>query len=532
MKPLTIGWVLSSLCFALSAQSVLDRAESLIAKDLLVEAEKILASASTAHPENIEILYRLGYVRYRQRKLAPARVSFAKAVRLAPPAFYSRYFLGQISLMENKPAEAISWLEPVVDSKQPVFDAASRLAAAYAQTGNTAKAELTLKVAIAQEPWDGSLYFRLGQLQKKRGQPELAQESFAQSSRLKQANRVDVETLMKVSQHLRDKQYEAAAQAGQPILQRVPADPGALLALGVLYGGADQHQRALETFELAANRDPRFFAAHLNRGLAYLRLGRAAEASTALEVASSLLPQSPEASLASGLAWLMQRRYADAVGPLEHAWRADPANARTGALLATAYLQTKAPAKAVAVLQIPSIRASNDPSFTLLLTDAQTASEDLKGALETARAGRKQFPGVPEVQVSEAQVLVRLGQYTEAQAAFKQALALRPDWAEAHVGLADCLQKGGDHETAIKHYEAAKAAPTTALASRLGLGRSLLAMRRLDQAQAVLEEAVTAHPSEMAVRVELARVYARLGRNDLAADQTRAADELRTRLAK
>lgn len=532
MKPLTVGLVLGLLCAPASAQSALDRAESLIARNQFAEAEQILAPASRSNPEDVEILYRLGYVRYRQRQLATARVSFARAVKLSPPALYSRYFLGQISLMENKPAEAISWLRPVVESKEPVFDAASRLAAAYAQTGDNAKAEQTLKIAIAQEPWDGALYFRLGQLQKKRAQPELAQESFAQSSRLKQASREDVEILMEVSQSLREKQYATAFAAGEAILKRVQADPGALVALGVLYGGADQHERALQTFQLAADRDPRFFTAHLNRGLAYLRLGRVAEASAALEIALSLLPQSSEASLASGLAWSMQRRYGDAAVRLEQAWRSDPANARTGALLATVYLRTNAPAKAVAVLQSPSIQASDDPSFTLLLADAQTANEDLKGALQTARSGRKRFPDVPEAQVAEAQVLVRLGQYTEAQAAFRQALVLRPGWPEAHVGLADCLQKAGEHDPAIEHYQAAKGAPTTALAAHLGLGRSLLALRRFDQAQAILEEAVVSHPSEIAVRVELSRVYARLGRNDLAADQTRVADELRTRLSK
>ncbi len=532
MKLIALVFGVCMLCLADSAQESLNRVEALIDRERFAEAEQILAASLQANQDNVEILYRLGYVRYRQRKLVPARTCFAKAVKLSPSAFYSMYFLGQISLMENHPSEAISWFRPIVERGEAVFDAASRLAAAYAQTGETEKAEQTLRVAIAQSPWDGALYFRLGQLQKKRGQPKLAEESFANSNRLQQASRLDVETLMQVAKNLREGRPAEGFRAGEAILQRTDVDPGTIVALGVLYGGAGQHERALEAFELAAQRDPRFFAAQLNTGLARLQTNRVQEASAALRAATELLPQSLEANLALGLSYILQQRHADAVNPLEQAWRLDNKNTRAGALLATAYLRTSAPAKAVAVLASPVFRTSTDPAFTLLLVDAQTAAQDLQGALETARAGRRRFPNLPDAQLAEAQVLIRLGQYQQAQAAFRQALTLKPNWAEAHVGLADCLQKAGEHASAIEHYEAAKGFQATALAAHLGLGRSLLALRQLDQAQAVLEEAVSAYPTDVAVHVELSRVYARLGRNDLAADQTRAAETLRSGQAK
>ena len=182
MKPLLILCAVPALCLAQSAQDVLNRAEPLITAERFAEAEQILSAAVQQESGNVELLYRLGYVQYRQRKLAPARESFARAVKLSPAAWYSMYFLGQISLLENKPAEAINWLRPIVERGEPVFDAAARLAAAYTQTGQVDKAQQNLKIAIAQAPWDGSLYFRLGQLQKKQGQPELAAASFAPGS--------------------------------------------------------------------------------------------------------------------------------------------------------------------------------------------------------------------------------------------------------------------------------------------------------------------------------------------------------------
>lgn len=520
---------LCGLCHADSSDDALRRAEPLISRENFPEAEQILKSAAQNDPANVELLYRLGYVRYRQRKLPAARAAFTAAVKASPSAWYSMYFLGQISLLENKAAEAVRWLQPVVEQSEPVFDSASRLAAAYAQTGEIAKAEVALRSAIGQTPWDGSLYFRLGQMQRKRGLTALAQESFSRSSRLRQASREDVEVLMAVAQKLRDGQYALAFEAGHAILRRPDADPGTLVALGGLFGSSSQHREALESFEVAAGRDPRFFAAQLNRGLALLRTSRPAEAAVALDVARSLLPQSAEACLGLGLSYVMQGRHADAVEPLEQAWRLDPGVEKAGALLATVYLRTNSASKAVALLQAESMRKSADAAPSLLLVDALTAAQDLKGALQAARAARTRFPNVPQIQLAEAQVLVRLGQYGEAQHLFRQAVALKPDWPEAHVGLGDCLQKGGEHDRAITEYRTAVSAPATSLAARLGLARSLMALRQFEEAQSTLEATLRDHPSEVAVRVELSRVYARLGRADLAAAQARAADELRTR---
>src|SRR5690242_20305898 len=103
------------------ATDLVRQAEEKIEAGNFVSAEVLLQQALRQTPENTEALYRLGYVQYRRRRLALARSSFAAVVKLAPPAHDSRYFLGRISLLENKPKEAIQWLEPVVASGQTHF---------------------------------------------------------------------------------------------------------------------------------------------------------------------------------------------------------------------------------------------------------------------------------------------------------------------------------------------------------------------------------------------------------------------------
>ena len=146
-----------------SARELLQQAEVKIRADQFPAAETILLEARKLDPSDVEILYRLGYVQFRERKLAAARTAFAQVVKTAPPAWYSRYFLGRICLLENKPREAVTWLEPIVAASQPVFDTPVQIASAYAGAGLNDKAIPAIRMAIAATPWDASLYYKLGQ---------------------------------------------------------------------------------------------------------------------------------------------------------------------------------------------------------------------------------------------------------------------------------------------------------------------------------------------------------------------------------
>jgi tetratricopeptide (TPR) repeat protein len=509
------------------ARELLSQAEAKIQAEQFAAAEAILSEAHKVHPSDIEILYRLGYARYRQRKLTAARTAFAEVVKTAPPAWYSRYFLGRISLLEAKPREAVTWLEPILASNESVFDTAAQIASAYAQAGLRDKAIAALHIAINTAPWDASLYYRLGRLYTESGNRQLAAEAFENSRRLRNATSEDVQALMRVSQTLTSGDPAQARNAAAPIVGRPDPDPNALVALGVIYGGANLAAEALEAFERAAARDPAFFQAQYNRGLALLKMNRSAEALAPLARAVDLLPESVEANRTYGLAAVMNQRYVEAVPPLERAWAADPGNLRAGALLATAYLRTGSAKKAAALLKEQKFVNADDPATLLLRVEALNAADDGSEALDAALQAQKKFPRLPQTHMAVAGQLTRLGRYNEAKPAFAETLKLAPGYPEAELGFADTLSRSGDHAAAIEHYRVAIHAATTAIAARAGLARSLTALRRFEEAQTILEESVAAYPAEPALRVELSRVYARLGKPDLAAEQTRIIEKLR-----
>lgn len=525
----TFRLLLASMPFVVSlangsTQQKLQEAEVLIDKERFPEAEALLAKTAAQAPGDAQVLYRLGYVQFRQRKLAASRRNFESVVRLTPPALDSRYFLGRIALLEDNQKAAIEWLAPVAESPEPVFDATSQLAKAYAAVGQDDKALAALKSAVAQAPWDDTLYYRMGQLRQKLGQRELAAEDFAVSRRLKNLNREDVATLMQVSQALASADAARATEFGARISARPDAYPETLIALGALYGKANLTKNALECFEIAAKRDGSLFQPQLNRGLALLKLGRPQDALPPLERAVELLPQSVDASVTLGLAQVMVQNYRASIEPLSRAWQAETANARVGLLLATAHLRTGEPAKALPIL---AVIPPTDPATLFLGIEARNATNDAEGALTLAKEAVARFPSMPQAHLALAQQLARVGRYQDARPSFEAVLRLAPRQPEAELGVADSLQKAGEHSAATGHYRAALAGPSTNLAATLGLARSLAALRQLDEAAAMLEGALSRFPNDATVRQELSRVYARSGKPDLAAEQARIAERIR-----
>ena len=127
--------------------------------------------------------------------------------------------------------------------------------------------------------------------------------------------------------------------------------------------------------------------------------------------------------------------------------------------------------------------------------------------------------------MAAAQQLVKAGRYQEAGVAFGEVLKLNPAQPEAELGLADSLQKSGQYAAALEHYRAAG----PSLAARLGEARILVSLKKPEEARKVLEDTLPQYPSDVPLRLELSRIYARLGQSALAAEQAKIVEELRAR---
>src|SRR5437660_9939918 len=106
-----------------SPSDLLAQAETLIKADNLDGARKLLVTARQADPENVRVRYQLGYVFFRERHLDLAKAEFTAVVNLAPPALYSRYYIGPIALLDGHPQQAAQWVQAAAPARSPVLDA-------------------------------------------------------------------------------------------------------------------------------------------------------------------------------------------------------------------------------------------------------------------------------------------------------------------------------------------------------------------------------------------------------------------------
>ena len=462
-----------------------------------------------------------------QRDLTNARRRFLRVVELAPPALRSRYYLGRIALLESKPIEAVKWLEPIAAADPPVFDAAAQLGKAYFDAGEWEKAKAATERAISQAEWDGALHYRLARIFQQMGQSNLAQKEFAESVRLKSADRESVELLLECSNRIAKGEVADALRIRGQLMANLLLDPDVLVALGLAFAGAGMTEASLEPFETAASRDPNLFQARYNAGLALLKMGRASDAVAPLEASLRLAPDSADANSAIGVAYILEGRYRDAIPPLERCARLRPATSRTSMMLALAYVRTGAPAKAIPLLRDVIRESHQDPKAYFLLIEALNAAEKQGEALAVAQDAVRLFPETAQSHLAKAQQLARLGRYSDAGPEFRRTLELTPGQLDSLLGLAEVQQKQGDYSASLNTYQEALARESGNVTAVLGAARNLVLLNRIDEARQLLEPAVKAHEVNLQLHYELSRVYARLGERDLAAGEMRTVERLR-----
>jgi tetratricopeptide (TPR) repeat protein len=117
-----------------------------------------------------------------------------------------------------------------------------------------------------------------------------------------------------------------------------------------------------------------------------------------------------------------------------------------------------------------------------------------------------------ECQYLDALVLQRLARHADAAARFRQALAAKPDYLPARVGLAEELLEANAYEESQRLFEALTKEPAAAPAAAFGLGRIEAARGAHDRAVQYYERAIALFPEFGPAYYALALSYRTLGR--------------------
>jgi Flp pilus assembly protein TadD len=320
----------------------------------------------------------------------------------------------------------------------------------------------------------------------------------------------------------RQGQAEAAVRAFRECVAAVPPSAGLHSDYGAALAATGAFDEALAQYALALEMVPGHPAIRRNMALAYYKSGRLAEALPIFDALHRAAPSDLQAVLLLADCRVQLGEPAQAVAllaPLEATEAGNPAFAYVFGL---ALMNAGEVEHAGRVID-PLLRDPASGEAQLLLGSAAMARGDLPSAVTAFARAASMAPALPLVHSLHGQALLGTGDPDGAAAAFRRELAQNPGDFEANLRLGEILAARSDPGAEALLARARRARPSSH-EPVLDLARLHAKAGDLDRARGELEPLVAARPDLGPARLELSRVYARLGRT---AEAAREASEAR-----
>ncbi len=249
-------------------------------------------------------------------------------------------------------------------------------------------------------------------------------------------------------------------------------------------------------------------------------VGRYAAAAKAFQRLTALFPADRNLQYNLGLALHDAGKHADAVRVLEPVSSEISPDADALSLLAEAQRDALDIPGAVSTLQRAVRNFPRIERFYLQLAELCMEHGNFDLGLEVVEAGSRNLRDSARLHTMRGVLQAQLGFYDKAEAAFQRAADLEPDERSAVLGLSITLQRTGRAQDSIEVLRSRLgAAPSDAVTAYLlaqALVRKGLAPsdEEFVEARELLERAVEALPKEAAPRVELGKLLLREGQVD------------------
>lgn len=118
-------------------------------------AQTLLIRAAERMPDDLQVLYALGFAHLNQRQFAFAEQAFRKIIDLSPAMQGLRGLLADVLLQQQRPDEALEVLQPLLDNPATATPALKRMTAELEMTmGRQESAIQRLREALAEDPRD------------------------------------------------------------------------------------------------------------------------------------------------------------------------------------------------------------------------------------------------------------------------------------------------------------------------------------------------------------------------------------------
>jgi tetratricopeptide (TPR) repeat protein len=290
-------------------------------------------------------------------------------------------------------------------------------------------------------------------------------------------------------------QLQGAEAELNAVLRRAPQDANALNLLGVIRAEQQRADEAEQLFLRAVKAKPDLLGAYLNLGRLYLQLQKTERALWAFDEAGKLSPDDADINLNLGLLYAARAQYEQALARLgkvpSSRFGAEHFFALIKSHLALGHLE-EAKALSEPLKQPGKVPGDVAASFAAIFAEKGLFEEAIL-ILEAARQNRS--PSYP--------LLFNLGttyylkkDFTRAEQAYTEALALKPDSVDALRALARVARAEGDLEKALAHLIRARKLAPKSEPVLYDFSWTALNLNLVFDALPVLEELQRAHPTE------------------------------------
>lgn len=252
--------------------------------------------------------------------------------------------------------------------------------------------------------------------------------------------------------------------------QQQPNNPAIAHRFGVVLLGLNRPHEAFGKFSNALRLNPLAVDTRLAIAQAYLAMNDGWSASAWVSDACRVAPNHPPLWIQLAQLLANQKREAELEPALRSGVAANPESKQMVEALAEYYLNRKRYADGARIYPDLMMLDGKDPKTLLHYGFCLEHSHDLEGSVQR----------------------------------YREAIALSPDFLEAHVDLAGVLWRLADYEGSLKHaQEAVRINPQHPYAVRI-YGTALLHLNRLDEAETQLRRALELKPDFPVAMIDLA----------------------------
>jgi tetratricopeptide (TPR) repeat protein len=324
----------------------------------------------------------LGIIYTERKKFAEAVKSFEEAVRLIPDKAEAHYRLADIYVQQGKFDLAIPEYKRAIELDPNLAKPYQGLGLIYTKKGKADEAIRYYEEAIKRDPYDSASYYNMARCYFRLRKREEGRKMMEMFNRMKE--------------------YEEKVMSYKKAHRENPGNPMLHIELAQLhyeYGNLDE---VIKEYEYAIYIAPDFAVAYNNLALAYLERNMFEKAKKAFQKTLELNPKAATAHL--GLGQLYTRQ-----GSLEQAEE----HFKKAVELAPEY----------------------EPAYVGLV-ETYIRKGDISGAIETYARFVKVNPKSPTSWLRLGVLQLKGERFDEAEASFKRAMELDPDYAEAYNNLA------------------------------------------------------------------------------------------------